>query len=128
VTENQPARLLAAAASDWQDIYLRDKDGGTDVMFDGGVTGWPIHVTDNDLRLLLARLLERAGARYEVRGDGQFTRAAGPDGQPLTAQKHARFRSARMPGGVEPAALRWAVARGARRRPSRRGRRPGGRC
>ena len=22
--------------SDWQDIYLRDKDGGTDVMFDGG--------------------------------------------------------------------------------------------
>jgi len=32
-------------------------------MFDGGVTGWPVPVTGNDLRLLLARLLDRAGAR-----------------------------------------------------------------
>ena len=78
VTENQPARRPAAAGSDWQDIYLRDTDGGTDVMFDGGVSGWPIHVTGNDLRLLLARLLDRAGARYEVHGDGRFTRAARP--------------------------------------------------
>ena len=78
MTENQPARRPAAAGSDWQDIYLRDKDGGTDVMFDGGVSGWPIHVTGNDLRLLLARLLERASTEYEVHGDGQFTRAAGP--------------------------------------------------
>ena len=57
MTENQPARLSAAAVSDWQDIYLRDKDGRTDVIFDGGVTGWPVHVTDSDLRLLLARPL-----------------------------------------------------------------------
>ena len=70
MTENQPAR---------QDIYLRGKDGGTDVMSGGGVTGWPVPVTDNDLRLLLARLLEREGARYQVHGDGEFTRTAGPD-------------------------------------------------
>jgi len=38
VTENQPARKPAAAAGDWHDIYLRDNDGGTDVMFDCGVT------------------------------------------------------------------------------------------
>jgi hypothetical protein len=82
VTENQPARRPAAAAGDWQDIYLRDKDGGTDV------------------RLLLARLLERAGARYEVHGDGQFTRAAGPDGQLLTAQAAAGYaRSLNAAGG-----------------------------
>jgi hypothetical protein len=78
VTENQPARQQAAAGSDWQDIYLRDTDGGTDVMFDGGVLGWPIHLTGNDLRLLLARLLERAGARYEVHGDSLFTRGRRP--------------------------------------------------
>ena len=100
MTENQPARRSAAGAGDWQDIYLRDKDGGTDVMFDGGVSGWPVHVTGNDLRLLLARLLERAGARYEVHGDGQFTTAAGPDGQPLTAQAAARYaRSLNAAGG-----------------------------
>jgi len=100
VTENQPARRPAAAGSDWQDIYLRDKDDGTDVMFDGGVSGWPIHVTGNDLRLLLARLLDRAGARYEVHDDGQFTTAAGPDGQPLTAQAAAGYaRSLNAAGG-----------------------------
>lgn len=80
------------AVGDWQDIYLRDKDGGTDVMFDGGVMGWPVPVTDGDLRLLLTRLLERAGARYEVRGDdGQFTSGAGPDGQPFTARAAAGY-------------------------------------
>jgi hypothetical protein len=100
VTENQSARRPEAAGSDWQDIYLREQDGRTDVMFDGGVSGWPIHVTDNDLRLLLVRLLERAGAQYEVHGDGQFTRAAGPDGQPLTAQAAAGYaRSLNAAGG-----------------------------
>ena len=76
MTENQPARLPVAAVGDWQEIYLRDKDGGTDVMFDGGVSGWPIHVTGNELRLLLARLLERAGARYEVHQGRRPGRAA----------------------------------------------------
>ena len=52
MSESQPARRPAAAGSDWQDIYLRDTDGGTDVMFDGGVSGWPVHVTGNDLRLI----------------------------------------------------------------------------
>lgn len=100
MTENQPVRRPAAAGRDWQDIYLRDTDGGTDVMFDGGVSGWPVHVTDNDLRLLLARLLERAGARYEVHGDSLFTTAAGPDGQPLTAQAAAGYaRSLNAAGG-----------------------------
>lgn len=74
MTENQPARRPAAAGGDWQDIYLRDNDVGTDVMFDGGVSGWPIHVTD--------------------------TRAAGPDGQPLTAQAAAAYaRSLKAAGG-----------------------------
>lgn len=101
MTENQPARQPAAAGSDWQDIYLCDTDGGTDVMFDGGVSGWPVHVTDNGLRLLLALLLERAGARYEVRGDGQSTMAAGPDGQPLTAKTAAGYaRSPNAAGGT----------------------------
>jgi len=83
VTENQPARQPAAARSDWQDIYLRDQDGGTDVMFDGGVTGWPIH------------------------GDGGFTRAAGPDGEPLTAQAAAGYaRSLNAAGGGASAPVR----------------------
>ena len=85
-------------AGDWQDIYLRDMDGDTDIMFDGGVSGWPIPVTDNDLRLLLARLLERAGARYEVRDDRNPARDAGPDGRPFTAETaagYARSQNAR---------------------------------
>jgi hypothetical protein len=75
-------------SSDWQDIYLRDEGGGTDIIFDGGVSGWPVHVTDKDLRLLLARLLERAGARYEVRDDRHPARDTDPDGQ------YARSRNA----------------------------------
>ena len=69
-------------------------------MSGGGVTGWPVPVTGNDLRLLLARLLDQAGARYEVHGDGQFTRAACLDGQPLTAQAAAGYaRSLNAAGG-----------------------------
>jgi hypothetical protein len=86
-------------ASDWKDIYIRDKDGGTDIMFDSGVSGWPIHVTDNDLRLLLARLLERAGARYEVRDDSQSAWDAGPDGRPFTAETAAGYARTRNAGG-----------------------------
>jgi hypothetical protein len=78
-------------ASDWQDIYLRDEDGGTDIVFDGGVSGWPIPVTDNDLRLLLARLLERAGARYEVRDDRNSAQVTGPDGRQFTAETAAGY-------------------------------------
>jgi len=86
-------------ASDWKDIYIRDKDGGTDIMFDGGVSGWPVHVTDNDLRLLRARLLERAGGRYEVRDDSQSAWVAGPDGRPFTAETAAGYARTRNAGG-----------------------------
>jgi hypothetical protein len=86
-------------ASDWQDIYLRDEGGGTDIMFDGGMSGWPVHVTDHDLRLLLARLLERAGARYEVRDDRHPARDTDPDGQPFTAETAARYARSQNAGG-----------------------------
>lgn len=48
-----------AARKGWQDITIRETEDGPEILFDGGVQGWPIPCTENDLRLLMRRLRER---------------------------------------------------------------------
>ncbi len=61
------------ARKPWADITIRETPEGPEIVFDAGVSGWPIPCTEDDLARLERRIIERrqaqATALLEKRGD-----------------------------------------------------------
>jgi len=60
----------------WQDITIRETPEGPEIVFDAGVSGWPVPVTEEDLATLGRRITERRQAQAAAAGE------AGPDTGP----------------------------------------------
>ncbi|HTX28842.1 MAG TPA: hypothetical protein VME19_17700 [Streptosporangiaceae bacterium] len=58
------------ARPDWGDITIRDGADGPEIVFDNGVQGWVLPVTDNDLARLERRIVERRQAQAEASQPG----------------------------------------------------------
>jgi hypothetical protein len=51
------------ARQPWDDISIRETPKGLEILFDGGVSGWPVLVTEADLAALERRIAERRQAQ-----------------------------------------------------------------
>jgi len=47
----------------WNDITIRETPEGPEILFDAGMSGWPIPCTEADLATLERRLIERRQAQ-----------------------------------------------------------------
>jgi hypothetical protein len=69
------------ARIDWDDITIRETAEGPELVFDGGVHGWVLPVTDNDLARLSTAIHDREAKPKPA--DTSGTVHTWPAGQPV---------------------------------------------